>query len=437
MTSASSPCFLLVANTPGDVRRFWLPLLRQARAAGFRVVCAVPGGPEAAAEAGLDGSNAGLAALRDFPLDRRGMNPLKDMLTCAALGSLLCRERPALVLAASIKCVIYGGLAWRFAAWMTRRCGSAEKLPGPAALRAGLPHTVPPRFFAAVTGLGHAFMTEGLRGRLLRRLACRLYRWALAGAHGVFFQNDEDVDVFRAAGILRGMMSGMPPAAGPVPVRPVLPRTVPAAWITAGVGVDTERFSFSPLPPLPPRGPVVFLLAARLLLAKGIAEFAEAARLLRMRWPVEAARFCLLGPREQGAGAVTPQMLRDWTACGPLEYWGAAADVRPLFRAAHVLVLPSWREGRPTVVMEGFALGRPAVVSDAPGCRESVRHGVDGLVVPVRHAGALAAALEELLRAPQRIVRMGSAARCAAETCCDARKVAAGMMDAMLWGREA
>lgn len=492
--AADTPLLLLVTNTAGDVRRFWLPLLRQARTAGFRVCCAVPapagGGalPALAEEAGLCGRDAGLAALRVFPLARKGLNPLRDARTCWALWHIFRQEQPQVVLAATIKCVIYGGMAWRLARaarslihtvrhWtrmaQVRAAQRLRRAAGARALQKAAPAAqdgrtaqvqAAPRFFAAITGLGYAFEGGSLPKQALRALVCRMYRLAVAASSGVFFQNEADVAVFRTAGILRGGEAAAArahgentapaafasaradgdavavrtggetaaPASGEAAVPPAGLR--PSICLTAGVGVDLERFLPAPLPPLPPDGPLIFLLAARLLLAKGIAEYAAAARLLRQRWPASAARFLLLGPLEQGAGAVTRRQLDGWLAEGALEYLGAAADVRPALRAAHVLVLPSWREGRPTVIMEGFATGRPAVLSDVPGCRETLRHGVEGLLTPPRDAPALAAALEELLCAPERVPVLAAAARRNAVRCCDARAVAAGMLAFMEGG---
>ncbi|MBO5490044.1 MAG: glycosyltransferase, partial [Desulfovibrio sp.] len=170
-------------------------------------------------------------------------------------------------------------------------------------------------------------------------------------------------------------------------------------------------------------------LVARLLEAKGLPEYAEAARLLKAKYP--AARFQVLGPQEQGLGSVSPERMRQWQESGCIEYLGETRDVRPFVAAAHVLVLPSWREGTPTSIMEGMSMGRPAVVTDAPGCREVVRDGVNGRLVPLRDPQALAAALESFIAAPESIARMGAAGRELALTEFDAEKVAARILEDM------
>jgi glycosyltransferase involved in cell wall biosynthesis len=318
------------------------------------------------------------ARLAHYRLDRKGVNPLRDMRTLLDLTRLLKKERPDLLFASTIKPVIYGCLAARFAR---------------------VPHV-----YAAVTGLGYAFEADTLFKRCVRLLGAGLYRLALDRAEGVFFQNRDDAGVFRESGIIG-------------PGTRVL--------FTRGVGVDTKRFAVAPPPPPPP----VFLLVGRLLEAKGLPEYAAAARMLKARYP--EARFQVLGPPEQGFGSVPLDRVRAWEAEGCIEYLGRTDDVRPFLAAAHVLVLPSWREGAPTSVMEGMSMGRPAVVTDVPGCREVVRDGVNGRLAPARDARALARVMEDFLLMPESIARMGTAAREIAVRECDAEHVAAQMLREM------
>ncbi len=232
---------------------------------------------------------------------------------------------------------------------------------------------------------------------------------ALSGAEGIFFQNQDDIKVFRQSGILGRN----------------------ARVLTArGTGVDTKRFAPSPFPNYSADGHLsgspVFLLVARLLEAKGLPEYAEAARMLKARYP--DARFQVLGPPEKGLGSVSMEQMDAWQNQGCIEYLGETRDVRPYVAAAHVLVLPSWREGTPTSIMEGMSMGRPAVVTDAPGCREVVRNGVNGYLVPIRNPQALAGAMESFITSPESIARMGQAGRELALSEFDAEKVAARIL---------
>lgn len=373
---------LVLGNQARSMGNFWSVLIRHMRAAGHDVLCCAPGG-DVEAEAVLTAQGA---RLRQYPLDRKGLNPLRDICTFTALFRLFREERPDLLFASTIKPVIYGCLAARFAR---------------------VPH-----IYATITGLGYAFEADSFFKKCVYHLGRLLYGRALAGAEGIFFQNQDDIAVFRNAGILGAK------------ARVLMAR---------GTGVDTQRFVPVPFPNYADdgelTGPPVFLLIARLLEAKGLAEFAEAARLVKAAYP--EARFQVLGPQEHGLGSISPQQMQAWQDSGCLEYLGETRDVRPYVARAHVMVLPSWREGTPTSIMEGMSMGRPAVVTDAPGCREVVQHGVNGLRVPVRDAPALAAAMESFITSPQNIGRMGAAGRQLALAEFDAEKVAAHILEDM------
>ena len=373
---------IVLGNQAKAMSNFWSVLIRHMRKAGHEVVCCAPPG-DADAEAALAAQGA---RMRHYSLDRKGLNPLSDLRTTRELFSLFKEEKPDLLFASTIKPVIYGCMAAR---------------------AAGVPHN-----YATITGLGYAFEADTFFKKCVNRLGRLLYRAALSGAEGVFFQNQDDIAVFRQSGILGRN----------------------ARVLTArGTGVDTRRFAPSPFPDYDAdgrlNGPPVFLLVARLLEAKGLPEYAEAARLLKARYP--DARFQVLGPPEKGLGSVSMEQMEQWQEQGCIEYLGETRDVRPYVAAAHVLVLPSWREGTPTSIMEGMSMGRPAVVTDAPGCREVVRNGVNGYLVPVRDPQALAGAMEAFITSPESIARMGQAGRELALSEFDAEKVAARILEDM------
>lgn len=366
---------IVLGNQTRALANFWSVLIRRMLRGGHQVICCAPPG-DTQADAALEALGA---SVLHYELDRKGLNPLRDMRTFATLKLLFQREKPDLLFASTIKPVIYGCMA---------------------AHRAGVPH-----IYATITGLGYAFEGGNFFKKFVNRLSVFLYRLALSKAEGVFFQNQDDIRTFREAGILQ-------PAARVLTAR--------------GTGVDLGRFAEMPFPALPPAGPVIFLLMGRLLEAKGLPEYAAAARLLKARHP--EARFQLLGPPEQGLGSVSIAQVKDWEAEGSIEYLGETRDVRPFVAAAHVLVLPSWREGTPTAIMEGMSMGRAAVVTDVPGCREVVREGINGLLVQPRDPQALAAAMETFMETPAAILHMGAAGRKLALAEFDAEKVAARIL---------
>lgn len=299
----------------------------------------------------------------DFPLERTGMRPLRDLRDMFRLAALFRRLRPDVVFCYFIKPVIYGSLAAR---------------------RARVP-----RRYAMIAGLGYVYTAGvgkmGWRRRLLRGMVSRLYRFALARCSKVFFQNQDDLGQFAAAGLIE-------------PDKAILLK---------GSGVDLAHFA--PAQPVP--SPVVFLLMARLLREKGIGEYVEAARLVRASPAGAAARFVLLGGRDPNPGGFTQAEVDAWTAEGVIEWHDHVDDVRPWIAASSVYVLPSYREGKPRSTQEAMAMARPVITTDVPGCRDTVEEGVNGFLVPPRDAAALAAAMQRFIADPALVVTMGRESR--------------------------
>lgn len=186
-----------------------------------------------------------------------------------------------------------------------------------------------------------------------------------------------------------------------------------------GSGVDTERFQpvnhQPPHPNPPPRGgrelePLKILLASRLLWEKGIGEYVAAARQLRQEGI--AAEFLLAGDPDPGNPASIPvEQLDRWRQDGDVTLLGHIDDMPTLLAQTDIAVLPSYREGTPRSLLEAAACGLPLIATDAPGCREIVEHGVNGLRVSIKDATALAAAIHRLCQEPETRQRMGQASR--------------------------
>jgi glycosyltransferase involved in cell wall biosynthesis len=179
------------------------------------------------------------------------------------------------------------------------------------------------------------------------------------------------------------------------------------AVLIRGSGVDPARFAPADEPP---SGPPIVVLPARMLRTKGVTEFVEAARILRGNGA--EARFVLVGDPDPGNPASIPEPeLRAWAAEGCVEYWGHRADMPAVLAAASIVCLPSYLEGLPKALVEAAACGLPIVTTDVPGCRDVVRDGCNGLVVPVGNARSLAEALARLIRDPILRRRLGAAGR--------------------------
>ena len=287
-------------------------------------------------------------------IDRSGLNPFADFGLLAEYRRQLKRIRPTAYLGYTIKPNIYGSYA-------------ASLLGIPA-----IPN---------VSGLGTAF----IRGGPLQHIVTLLYRIGFKRAPIVFFQNDEDRELFTRRRIIRSDQG----------------RVLP------GSGVDLGRYASTP----PASGSPVFLFVGRLLRDKGVVEFVEAARSLRSILP--DARFQLLGPIDEGnRTAINRAEVQSWVADGMVEYLGTVDDVRPAIAAATAVVLPSYREGLPRSLLEAGAMARPLIATDVPGCREVVVHGINGYLCPARNSGSLAAAMRQMAELPEAERRaMGDAAR--------------------------
>jgi glycosyltransferase involved in cell wall biosynthesis len=246
-----------------------------------------------------------------------------------------------------------------------------------------------PKVVAAISGLGFVFIAKGASAMLRRRAISLMYRFALSKRNvRVIFQNQDD----------RALISAL---AG------VAPRQV---RMIRGSGVDLQRL----MPQSLPEGRFCAVLAARLLIDKGVREFVAAARTLRERGV--DARFILAGDLDPHNPACIPaDEAEAWRSEGMVELPGHVADIGALFAQAHTVVLPSYREGMPLVLLEAAACGRAVITSDVPGCREAIEPGVSGLLVPVRESAGLADAMETLARDPARCAEMGRQGRLLAE----------------------
>lgn len=355
--------------------KFRGPLLAAMVARGHEVI--------AMAADGDAGVRDGLAALgvrfEPIELERAGIDPVADVRTIHGLVRQLRALRPDLVFGYTIKPVIYGSIAARLAG-----------VPN----RAGM-----------ITGMGSALATvRTAKQRLIAAIARALYRVGLAQCQVVIFQNTDDHEELARLG--------------------ALPRAARVA-VVRGSGVDLAHYAPSPLPP----GPPVFLFLGRLLRDKGIAEYVEAAHIVRAQHPT--ATFRIAGWLDPNPESLTQRELDDVIADGTIEYLGAPDDVRPHLAAAHVLVLPSYREGTPRSVLEAMSMNRAVITTNAPGCRETVVDGESGLIVPVRDARMLAAAMIRLVASPALVERIAAAGLARATELYDANKVADSVLTAL------
>jgi glycosyltransferase involved in cell wall biosynthesis len=350
----SIPRVLFVDNQVSDFLQYRMVLAQTLREAGFDVHVAVP------RESGLEDISRQGVTVHIFFLQRKSTRLFDELRCCISLLRLYRRLRPTVVHHICLKPTLYGGIAARIM---------------------GVPAVV-----SLITGLGHLFTTRTAKNRVLWWIVTRGFKFSFRHPnHRVIFQNPHDRDCLLGSGILPS------------------DRTV----LIKGSGVDIS--SFTPKPE--PDGIPVVLMASRLLWEKGVGDFVAAARAIRAHGA--AARFWLLGEPDPGHPSAIPlSTVERWRDAGDIEWLGWCYNMPVLLAQSHIVCLPSfYAEGIPRILVEAAASGRPIVTADSPGCREVVRHGRNGLLVPVRDSEALITALLHLLaNAPVRAA-MGSRGR--------------------------
>jgi len=356
----------ILAGFAPSLMNFRGPLLQAMVDAGHEVIACAPEYPDDVVSA-LAGMGV---TCQDIPLKRTGINPVHDMITLASLKRLFEGLRPDCLLSYTAKPVIYGSLA------------------------AGLAGV--DKVYSMITGLGYAFGDSTVKQRLIGLPVQVLYRSALRRNDAVFFQNPDDQELFLRKGLIAN------------------PRQ---AVLISGSGVDVVHYQEAP----PVTDNISFLLIARLIRDKGILEYAEAARRIKRRHPGVVSR--IVGPFDSNPSAISRNVVEQWHREGVIEYLGETRDVRPYIASCSVYVLPSYREGTPRSVLEAMAMARPIITTDAPGCRETVVHGRNGYLVPVKDVDGLTEAMDRFIAAPQLIPDMGRESRKIAIEKYDVRKV--------------
>ena len=296
-----------------------------------------------------------------LPLSRSGVNPLTEFRTCVHLLRLYRRLQPDLVHHVTIKPVVYGSLAAR----LTRIAGVVNAVPG----------------------MGFVFTARGFMAMLRRFFISNLYRLALGHPNmRVIFQNREDLNLFVGSSIVRPEQSVM----------------------IRGSGVDLSEYD--PVPE-PSTESIVFVLIARMLRDKGIGEFVDAARKVKLNYP--NWDFWLVGDIDPGnPGSLKIEDLLAWDRAGIVHWLGHREDVPEILQLSHVLVLPSYyREGLPKTLLEAGAAERAIIASRVAGCLEFVTDGVTGLIVAPRDVEDLAAAMVRLGNDASLRRRLAQAAR--------------------------
>ncbi|MCP4442330.1 MAG: glycosyltransferase family 4 protein [Aureispira sp.] len=274
-------------------------------------------------------------------LSRKGTNPIQDLRLTHELYRIYRDQEIDIALQYTIKPNIYGSFACRF---------------------------VKTKGVCTVTGLGYSFLSNGVVNKVVKRL----YKQAFKRASLVAFQNNDDLKLFNDLKLLEEEKS----------------------TLIKGSGIKTNYFK--PLPKTETTEDTVFLFVGRLLYDKGIVEYLEAAKAIKSKNP--KTQFWIVGALDNdNPSAISPEIIDEYHKEGIINYIGQSSDVRSIMQNSDIVVLPSYREGLPRVMLEGLAMAKPLITTDTAGCRETVKDGVNGYIVPIKDREALVEAMQRML----------------------------------------
>jgi len=341
---------LIITSYGPSLINFRLPLIKKLLFKGYKVSVASPKNrfsDNLQKELKDIGVNINI-----FSLSGKSLNVFKDCKSILQIFKIIRNSKPNIIISYTAKPVIYTGLVLKF----------FKKIS----------------YFPLITGLGYAFIDrESVKYKIIKYLIIRLYRESLKNSAKTIFQNKDDQSLFSKLKIIKEKK---------------------ISNVVNGSGVDLNQYPLSDLPSKP-----VFLMISRLLIDKGVREYVEAAKIVRSNF--SNVRFQLAGYIDRNPSSIAAKELQSWINEGNIEYLGEIKSVQSILKSCKYYVLPSYREGTPRSVLEALATGRPIITTDAPGCRETVIHKKNGLLVPIKDSTALANAMISLLEESDEVIK--------------------------------
>ncbi len=333
---------LIIASYGPSLINFRIHLIKKLLSKGYKVSIASPNDnfsdnlQEELRSLGVD--------INIFSLSRQGLNFLEDCKSIIEIYKIIKNLKPNIIISYTAKPVIYTGIVLKF----------FKKIS----------------YYPLITGLGYTFSERNsIKFKILKYLMIKLYYEGLKSSSKIIFQNQDDQSLFLKYKIIKKK---------------------DFSCIVNGSGVDLESYPLTSLPSKP-----IFLMIARLLVDKGVREYVEAAKIVCSRF--SGIKFQLVGGLDQNPSAISANELQSFINQGDIEYLGELKSVQPILKSCKYYVLPSYREGTPRSTLEALSTGRPIITTDTPGCRETVVHEKNGLLVPIKDSVALANAMIRLL----------------------------------------
>jgi glycosyltransferase involved in cell wall biosynthesis len=334
---------LIIASYGPSLINFRLPLIKKLIVNGHKVSVASPKGKFSDSQQ-KELKNLGVD-INIFSISSSGLNFFEDCKTIYRIYKIIHNTKPNIIISYTVKPVIYTGLVLKF----------FKKIS----------------YFPLITGLGYVFIDRNkIKHKIIKYLTIKLYKISLKSSSKTIFQNKDDQTLFCKLKIIKGK---------------------DISNVVNGSGIDLNAYPLSDLPTKP-----IFLMISRLLVDKGIREYVEAAKIVRSRF--SNARFQLAGYLDNNPSSIKDHELQSWINEGDIEYLGELNSAQSILKSCKFYVLPSYREGTPRSVLEALSTGRPIITTDTPGCRETVIHKKNGLLVPVKDTIALANAMISLLK---------------------------------------
>ncbi|UCJ06328.1 glycosyltransferase family 4 protein [Chitinophaga pendula] len=336
---ANNNVVLMVANTAWSLFKFRRGLIKHLIGSGYEIILLAPADEYVPR---LEQIGAKFVSLEH--LVAKGINPFKDVFLIRELVSHYRSIRPGLIFHYTIKPNVYGSIAARIA---------------------GIPSV------SVITGLGYTFINNDLVSKIGRMV----YKFALRYTDEAWFLNSDDMEVFLS--------------------RNIIPRGK-ARLLSTGEGIDAEE-EFNPTNYTVDKWQGLnFIFIGRLLFDKGVEEYIQAAREVKATHP--DVHFHLLGYiNVNNPSAIGEDTVKGWVKEGLVTYHGSVDDVKPFILSSSCVVLPSYREGMSTILMESAALGLPIITTNIPGCRELVEDKVTGFLCEAKDAKGLAMQMDHFI----------------------------------------